>query len=533
LHWDGPKQTQGAQSGHAAKSDRLDRLECRCGARRIDQQIGLEPTPEAYVGRLVGVFREVRRVLREDGTLWVVMGSSYSSATPNFADCINRTLEGCLVFGLDTVSAATPAKGVHVSAHDEGAPNSVLAGLLGVEMEGIEHRHDDFSEVIDCLAIPRHGGPCAGAAGFMRGRATASDAAQNMGDGASVVLSNLDADLKSEFAVLGPTGAWARHHDDTAFAVEESGEPRAKAAVAWHAAWDTFSVTATGKGVPNVDLVNQSISLRNGALPLACLFCDFKVTQASEKKVTLTSVSGGVRFVVSDVGHLWFSFRDGSLVPYRSIYDKAVRMSNRYCAKQEVDTPQMVKEALQEDGWICRQTIIWAKPNPMPESVRDRCTKSHETVFMLAKSARYYYDQEAIREPFQTDPRENYPARARVTGRGQQGAAEARGNDQDKSGGFPPAGDGRNRRSVWTVATKPYREAHFATFPPDLVRPMILAGCAVGGTVLDPFAGAGTVGLVALELGRRFLGIELNPAYAEMARKRVVGVQRRLTPCVV
>src|SRR5690606_12985255 len=168
--------------------------------------------------------------------------------------------------------------------------------------------------------------------------------------------------------------------------------------------------------------------------------------------------------------------------------------------KDLVGIPWRVAFALQADGWYLRSDIIWAKPNPMPESVTDRPTKAHEYVFLLSKSPRYYYDADAIGEPIQTDPSERYLERARITGRGSQGAALARGNDRDKSGGFPvrdPANPTRNARSVWTIATRPYPGAHFATFPPELAERCILAGCPKGGTVLDPFAGSGTTGMVA------------------------------------
>jgi site-specific DNA-methyltransferase (adenine-specific) len=146
--------------------------------------------------------------------------------------------------------------------------------------------------------------------------------------------------------------------------------------------------------------------------------------------------------------------------------------------------PWRVAFALQDDGWWLRRDIVWSKPNPMPESVRDRPTTAHEYLFLLTKSARYWYDGEAIKEPAVT------------------------------------VGDARNRRSVWTVATQPFAGAHFATFPPALIAPCILAGCPAGGTVLDPFLGAGTTALVAGRLGRHCIGIELNPAYAQMARAR-------------
>ena len=136
--------------------------------------------------------------------------------------------------------------------------------------------------------------------------------------------------------------------------------------------------------------------------------------------------------------------------------------------KDLIGIPWMLAFALRADGWYLRSEIIWHKSNPMPESVKDRPTKAHEQIFLLSKSPKYYYNYEAIKEPFVTDPRENYPRRAHVTGRGAQPSSGAPvGNpQQDRSGGFPPSGDGRNKRSVWTMTTKPFRGAHFAVFPP-------------------------------------------------------------------
>lgn len=185
--------------------------------------------------------------------------------------------------------------------------------------------------------------------------------------------------------------------------------------------------------------------------------------------------------------------------------------------------PARVAIALQADGWYLRSDIIWAKPNPMPESVRDRPTRSHEHIFLLSKSERYFYDADSIREPFVTDEKENYPARSRITGRGDQDSTVVRngGPDRGKSGGYPPRGCGRNRRDVWFISPKPFRGAHFATFPPDLVEPCIKAGCPEGGTVLDPFGGSGTVGMVASRLGRDYILIEANPDYCHMAEQRI------------
>lgn len=191
--------------------------------------------------------------------------------------------------------------------------------------------------------------------------------------------------------------------------------------------------------------------------------------------------------------------------------------------KDLVGIPWRVAFALQADGWYLRQDIIWHKPNPMPESVRDRCTKAHEYIFLLTKSDRYFFDAQAIKEPV--------TGTAHARGRGmtpKSGKAlvdpsvKIRPKNNDS---FAAAVRGlvtmRNKRSVWTVPTKAFKGAHFATFPPDLIEPCILAGCPEGGTVLDPFFGAGTTGLVAKKHARSCIGIELNPEYIELARERL------------
>lgn len=185
--------------------------------------------------------------------------------------------------------------------------------------------------------------------------------------------------------------------------------------------------------------------------------------------------------------------------------------------KDLIGIPWRVAFALQADGWYLRQDIVWHKPNPMPESVTDRCTKAHEYVFLLSKSERYHYDHEAIKEPAVSDhPSGNgFKRDARLTYKNPDGTP--RGNDEQ----WTRVGGKRNRRSVWTVPTRPFQGAHFATFPPDLIRPCILAGCPVGGHVLDPFGGAGTTGLVAKQENRHATLIDLNPEYAAMARARI------------
>lgn len=260
----------------------------------------------------------------------------------------------------------------------------------------------------------------------------------------------------------------------------------------------------------------------------------------------LVAVFREVRRVLRDDGTLWLNIGDsyaaqrgGTAMPAQTVAggvggkgdERAHRgmgegrgSAHRNAAaiglkhKDLIGIPWMLAFALRADGWYLRQDIIWAKPNPMPESVRDRCTKAHEYLFLLSKSARYYYDAQAIAEPAINAGRV-------VEYDGTQKNCEAAQDERMRTrvAGDRTVGDTRNRRSVWEVATQPFSEAHFATFPPALIEPCILAGCPVGGTVLDPFFGAGTTGLVADRLQRNAIGIELNPQYAEMARRRIHG----------
>jgi len=219
--------------------------------------------------------------------------------------------------------------------------------------------------------------------------------------------------------------------------------------------------------------------------------------------------------------------------------------------KDLVMMPHRLAIALQDAGWWVRQDIVWHKPNPMPESVRDRCTKAHEYIFLLTKSEKYYFDQDAIAQPVSPNTHarlsqavQNQVGSARANGgtkaimkavgrklysgtgvgfgRGYDKVAKPRVKNNasfDEAMAIMPST--RNRRSVWTITTQPFSEAHFATFPPELPETCIKAGCPPGGTVLDPFFGAGTTGLVADRLQRNCIGIELNPAYAEIARRRI------------
>lgn len=258
----------------------------------------------------------------------------------------------------------------------------------------------------------------------------------------------------------------------------------------------------------------------------------------AEYVAKLVEVFREVRRVLRDDGTLWLNLGDSYNADGRkgrkhmgvgknSGYSAWV---NKTCEgtkpKDLIGIPWMVAFALREDGWYLRQDIIWHKPNVMPESVRDRCTKSHEYLFLLSKSDRYFFASEAIKEP-SVDPKGS-TARYKSAFGGmkaeQMRAEEAKGaGSRTHPIGMREFDGTRNRRSVWTVNTKPYRGAHFATFPPKLIEPCVLAGCPVGGTVLDPFGGAGTTALVCQGLNRSSVSVELNPEYVLMAKNRLLG----------
>lgn len=199
-----------------------------------------------------------------------------------------------------------------------------------------------------------------------------------------------------------------------------------------------------------------------------------------------------------------------------------VNLGDSYYNKSLAGIPFRFAFAMQERGWFLRQDIIWHKPNVMPESVTDRCTKSHEYIFLLTKNAKYYYDNKAILEPVSeiSLKRSEYgwDSDRPSTKNASMGGT---GIHTDQMGTRFVNPEGRNKRSVWTVTAKGYKEAHFAVYPPDLIEPCILAGSKEGDIVLDPFSGSGTTGEVALKHNRNYIGLELNPEYAEISRKRL------------
>lgn len=249
----------------------------------------------------------------------------------------------------------------------------------------------------------------------------------------------------------------------------------------------------------------------------------------------LVNIFREVKRVLTDDGTLWVNIGDSyNCKPMGnkkgSSYVGQGTQSNIYtkhivddCKEKDlIGIPWLLAFALRNDGWYLRQDIIWHKPNPMPEAVKDRCTKSHEYIFLLSKSSRYYFDYEAIQEP---------AVRQNTVG---NGSVDDNYDNSDSCKSDPhnrirfSSSDVRNKRDVWSIIPSHYKEAHFATFPEELVFPMILAGCPKNGVVLDPFMGSGTTGVVAKQNHRNYIGCELNPEYIKMAENRIKNTKKRL-----
>ncbi|KFJ08658.1 DNA methylase family protein [Delftia acidovorans] len=255
-----------------------------------------------------------------------------------------------------------------------------------------------------------------------------------------------------------------------------------------------------------------------------------------------------VRDVLADDGTLWLNIGDSyaskpngpagipkadSVAPHVASRTAHARRSSQVPPglkhKDLIGIPWMLAFALRADGWYLRQDIIWHKPNPMPESVGDRCTKAHEYLFLLSKGPRYFFDSGAMQEPAagvnnyppMGGPVPGAPPQGRLRPSVKRGGFAGKTNAMPGREAFRATSPTRNRRSVWTVATRPYKGAHFATFPPALIEPCIRAGSRAGDIVLDPFMGSGTTAAVALQHGRQYLGCELNPDYEPLQRERI------------
>ena len=422
-----------------------------------DGQIGLEESPAAYVERLVAVFREVRRVLRDDGTLWLNLGDSYAGSTTNGEarpGAGPRGVDGRAQRNRNGLGAVVGCKPKDLL----GIPWMVAEALKAPYYTGrIKDERDRIwlAAMIDaegCIFIHKRKTGQSNGQGYVR---------KNDSYGSGLEVSNTNRRVVERCLEIAGAGSICQQDGDRKQTLYR---------------WNLRS--------------NECRSILREVYP-------HLVAKQHEARLAIGCPSSG---------------------------PDAARAHESLKALHQGGSPDIdfdAPESMFERGWFLRSEIIWAKlpkPNPMPESVTDRPTKAHEQVFLLAKSPRYFYDADAVRE-------ENTPDMLLRASRGHVrggGVRDASRNDATTLVGGPVDSAGRNKRTVWTVATQPFAGAHFAVFPPKLIEPMVLAGSAEGDTVLDPFAGSGTTGMVALRHGRSFIGCELNPEYVEIARRRIV-----------
>jgi hypothetical protein len=423
-------------------------------------EIGLEQTPEQYIAAMVEVFRCVRDVLADDGTLWVNIGDSYSrqgGATDN----------------------KNPARALaHLEGKQRRALNKPIDGYKPKDLIGIPWM------LARALRDPYYTGPV-------------KDACDQVW---------LAAMLDAEGSICG---------------TEYQTGDRIKT---------NIYISITNTSVPVIEKCDRLFPQEakhiyekvNANSSRKCFRWD--VERMDQKAMFLRTIYPhlvakrkqaiiGYTFIEMQRGLV--SKKKGYLPDQQEQRSWLMRALSLLNSGQDVDIPDWCIEppSLFEPGYYLRQDIIWHKPNPMPESVRDRCTKAHEYIFLLSKSERYFFDAEAMKEPG-VIPAGTKAANGSAERQGQKGV-NARPPEYKIYDGM------RNRRSVWTVATKPYKGAHFATFPPALIEPCILAGSRPGDIVLDPFMGSGTTAAVALQHGRQYLGCELNPEYGPLQQERI------------
>lgn len=424
-----------------------------------DSQLGLEKTPEEYVKNMVKVFREVKRVLKAEGTLWLSLGDSYagSGGTGNQYGQKER--------GITVVRPSKPT-GLLKPKDLVGIPWAVAKALREPYYLGkIKNERD---RIYLAATMDSEGTIC----GYTHLRKDN----QQIRRGININITNSNLLMLDECQRI----------------------------------WETSKKEHNTHGVGHFGKLDTYRWVPHGIEDKQKLIAELYPYLICKKKQAIFA---------------WNFLEISKNARGRNKGDEG-KNNNEKCQwivdnlsllnhAKEIDIPSWMKEipSMFEPGWYLRQDIIWHKPNPMPESVKDRCTKNHEYLFLLSKSQNYYYDNEAIKT-VSKDPEDDRGAR-----KNKKRTPTAMINGIRSSGVYPMA----NKRSVWTVATKPFNEAHFATYPPELIEDCILAGCPVGGVVLDPFFGAGTTGLVAMSQKKSYIGIELNPEYIEIAKKRING----------
>ena len=428
----------------------------------VPGQIGLEPTLAEYIANMVAVFREVRRVLRDDGTLWLNIGDSYAAArggTHQPAETLAGGKNGYMPDGKrvnrgrgDTYNPTRDAA-KHGLKHKDlmMVPARLAIALQEPYYVGKIKRIDD--RVWLAAMVDAEGGM------YIHKR----KAGQHAGDGYLRQTDNYSPGLE----------VCNTHKAIVDRCAEITGV-------------GSISVHTEGRRQPLYRWHVRSQQCRD----LTREIYPYLIGKQHQARLIIGCPTTG---------------KDAAAA------HEALKLLHR---GSEVIVDFRIPESLYDPGWFLRSDIVWAKPNPMPESVTDRPTSAHEHIFLLTRSRRYYYDADAIGERSVTvgDTRHLRTDNTQEFGRGGDDSRMRTGN---------PTGEFRNARNVWSIATMPYKEAHFATFPPELPRRCILAGSREGDTVLDPFLGSGTTLLVADRLGREGIGIELNPTYAAMARRRI------------
>lgn len=487
-----------------------------CGAVRIDKQIGLEATPAEFVAKMVEVFEEVRRVLKKDGVLFLNLGDSY--------------------FGSGKGLNGDGSLGKINSAKQRSNHGSLLSDVGRATACDISGKALVNSQASDCLC---------------RNLCDACRVAYRIGKSHNGYLH-----APTQEPLLCET---SREHTELPSGHLPTSDSSRPAVHIGDAIPDSLQIQdheAEQLPASQVSTLGQSSEqFQDDCLPtdmlLVCQLCEKSLKTDAQAFAHRTACNCDTERPLGASN----SDRSG-IVSSDSAYLYSTTTFLK--PKDLIGIPWRVAFALQEAGWWLRQDIIWSKPNPMPESVTDRCTKAHEYIFLLTKSAKYFYDHEAIREPVNggahargpgnkshrsadeyTNGDEHhrtksglvaYAERQRAVGVGPKASPAGSGvkYNESFSASIVDLVDARNKRSVWTVTTQPYSEAHFATFPPKLIEPCILAGSREGDTVLDPFNGAGTTGLVSLRHRRNYIGIELNPEYIKIAEKRLSEVQVKL-----
>ena len=502
-----------AEKGHAV-GDAIYKHVCPlCGAVRVDEQIGLEESPEEYISKLTEVFMEVHRVLKPEGTLWLNIGDSYNGYKGNAKSAHN---DSSYIGGAGNNVHPTREGGYGLECKNIkpkdliGIPWAIANALRGPFYHGIIKKEADrrwLAAIID-------------GEGSISGTIHERKDGDGIRSSVYICVTNTNTELLDECERIYPFGRNLIHQKNGTGHLGKRDVFR----------WNVFG--AKEKKELLQEIYPFLIAKKKQAL-LAYNFFLFQETSKID-------------------GH---SERKDEVNEKRNDLIKLISQLNN---GQDVIIPNWCEEpkSLYTQGYYLRQDIIWHKPNPMPESVKDRCTKSHEYIFLLSKCEKYYYDYEAIMEPVSDQQRLNYQSGSRKFGINadrndndlgerskdwkpkmrygsgkkverthEQGYAEAAGH-RDNSGGFDSeirTKDGefvRNKRDVWSVNVKPDSIAHFATYPEELIKPCILAGCPTGGLVLDPFMGSGTTAMAARKMNRHFVGFELNPDYCKIIAKK-------------